>query len=77
MNLEIKTKNNKIFTPLLNKCLVNKPEEKVRQEYLCCLINNYKFTLAQMQQEVEVNNSQRVQGQVMADIVIWKNKKKR
>ncbi|WP_260391083.1 hypothetical protein [Apibacter muscae] len=29
-----------------------------------------------MQQEVEVNNSQRVQGQVMADIVIWKNEKK-
>lgn len=75
MKLEVQIKENKIFAPLLGKDLVLKPEEKVRQEYICRLVNNYGFALDQMNQEVKVSNSQRGQGRAMADIVIWRNSK--
>lgn len=71
-NLQIK--DNKIFAPLLNKWLVLKPEEKVRQQYIQRLIENYGFSTDQMGQEIKVNNSQCGQGRAMADIVIWKLK---
>jgi type I restriction enzyme M protein len=75
MRLEVKIKDNKIFAPLLDKWLVLKPEEKVRQEYICRLVNDYGFSLDQMDQEVKVSNSSRGQGRAMADIVIWRNPK--
>ena len=74
MKCEVQIKDNKIFAPLKEKMLVLKPEEEVRQKYICRLINNYGFTVEQMSQEVQVNNSQRGQGRAMADIVIWKSK---
>lgn len=52
-----------------------KPEEQVRQEYICRLVNNYGFDLEQMAQEIQVSNSQRGQGRAMADIVIWRSVK--
>lgn len=75
MSLEIQIKDNKIFAPLKDKWLVMKPEEKVRQEYICRLVNNYGFALEQMDQEIQVNNAQRGQGSARADIVVWKNAK--
>ena len=54
--LQLQIKDNKIFAPLLDKWLVLKPEEKVRQEYLCRLVNDYGFNLNQMDQEVKVSN---------------------
>lgn len=75
MKLEVQIKDNKIFAPLLEKYLVLKPEEKVRQEYICRLVNDYGFSLEQMGQEIKVSNSQRGQGRAMADIVIWRNAK--
>ncbi len=74
MKCDVQIKNNKIFTPLKNKWLMLKPEEEVRQKYICRLINNYGFSVEQMSQEEKVNNSQRGQGRAMADIVIWKSK---
>ena len=71
--MEVQIKDNKIFAPLKDKWLVLKPEEKVRQEYICRLVNSYGFDLNQMEQEKQVNNSQRGQGRSMADIVIYKN----
>ncbi len=73
MNIEIK--DNKIKVPLKgeNEWLVLKPEEKVRQEYICRLVNNYDFELGQMAQEIQVSNSQRGQGRAMADIVVWRS----
>lgn len=75
--MQVEIKNNKIKAPLKGKdeWLVLKPEEQVRQEYICRLVNNYGFDLEQMAQEVQVNNAQRGQGRASADIVIWKNKK--
>ncbi len=75
--MQVEIKNNKIRVPLKGKdeWLVLKPEEQVRQEYICRLVNNYGFALEQMAQEIQVSNSQRGQGRAMADIVIWKNVK--
>ena len=72
---EYQEKDGKVFCPLANKWLVAKPEEKVRQRYICTLVNDYGYSLDQMTQELKVNNSQRGQGKARADIVIWKSKK--
>ncbi len=71
--MEPQIKNNKIFAPLKNKELVLTPEERVRQEYICRLVNHYGYDLAQMDQELQVNNSNRGQGKARADIVVWKS----
>ena len=71
--MEIQIKDNKIYAPLKSKWLVLKPEEEVRQKYICRLVNNYGFAIEQMTQELQVNNSQRGQGMARADIVVWKN----
>jgi type I restriction enzyme M protein len=72
--MEIKIENNKIFAPLKNKWLVYKPEEEVRQKYICRLVDSYGYSLEQMAQELQVTNSQRGLGAARADIVIWRNK---
>ena len=72
--MEIQIKDNKIFAPLKDKWLVMKPEEEVRQKYICRLVNNYGYSIEQMAQEMQVTNSQRGQGAARADIVIWRNK---
>ena len=54
--MEIKIGDDKIFAPLKNKELVLTPEERVRQEYICRLVNVYGFDLEQMDQEVQVCN---------------------
>jgi type I restriction enzyme M protein len=75
--MEIEIKGNKIKAPLKGKdaWLVLKPEEEVRQKYICRLVTHYGFSIEQMAQEIKVNNSQRGQGRAMADIVIWRNEK--
>ena len=72
--MDIQIKDNKIFAPLKNKWLVYKPEEEVRQKYICRLVDAYGYSLEQMAQEMQVSNSQRGQGAARADIVVWKNK---
>ncbi len=71
--MELKINGNKIFAPLKNKELVLTPEERVRQEYICRLVNHYGYDLSQMEQELQVNNSHRGQGKARADIVVWKS----
>lgn len=74
--IEYQEKDGKVLCPLAaDKWLVAKPEEKVRQRYVCALVNDYGYSLDQMAQELKVNNSQRGQGEARADIVIWKSKK--
>lgn len=74
-NLEIKSQNGKIFCPLTNSWHIETPEERVRQNYIKILVEEYGYTLEQMAQEVPVNNSHRGQGQSRADIIIWKTRK--
>ena len=72
--LQIKRENGKIFCPLTDSWHIETPEEKVRQEYIKILVEEYGYSLEQMEQELKVNNSQRGQGKARADIVIWKSK---
>ena len=72
--MEIQIKDSKIFAPLKDKWLVNKPEEQVRQKYICRLVDSYGYHLDQMAQELQVTNSQRGQGAARGDIVIWRSK---
>ncbi len=74
---EIKRENGKIFCPLTNSWHIETPEEKVRQEYIKHLVEEYGYSLNQMAQEVKVNNSLRGQGKARADIVIWKSEKEK
>lgn len=71
--MEIKTESNQIYSPIRDKWLVLKPEEEVRQKYVCRLVDSYGYGIKQMGEEVKVTNSQRGQGAARADIVIWRN----
>ncbi len=75
MTCKIQIKDNKIYAPLKDKWLVLKPEEEVRQKYICRLVDSYGYDLKLMTQELQVSNSSRGQGRAMADIVIWKSEK--
>lgn len=71
--LEVQIQNGKIFAPLKNKWLDYKPEEMVRQKYICRLVNDYGFSLSQMDQERPVTRAQRGTGAARADIIIWRS----
>lgn len=71
-----KYEKGKIFAPLQNKYLEAKPEEKVRQEFICRLINDYGYSLEQMAQEVQLTSSSRG-GRASADIVVWRTKEEK
>lgn len=73
--MEIQIKDNKIYAPLKGKWLVLKPEEEVRQTYIKRLVDSYGYSTSQMDQEIQVSNSQRGQGAARADIVVWRSKK--
>lgn len=71
--MEVLIKDNKIYAPLKDKWLVFKPEEEVRQRYICRLADSYGYDLKQVAQELKITNSYRGQGAARADIVIWKS----
>ena len=72
--MEIQIKDNKIYAPLKDRWLILKPEEEVRQTYVKRLVDSYGYTINQMDQEIQVSNSQRGQGAARADIVVWRSK---
>lgn len=75
LKVELKTEKGKeyIFAPLKNKWLEAKPEEKVRQQFICDLVNDYDYSLEQMDQEVKLTNSSRGTGRALADLIVWKS----
>ena len=75
--MEVQIKDNKIYAPLKDQWFVVKPEEEVRQRYICRLVDSYGYDLKQMEQEKKVNNTRRGTGSARADIVIWRTKKDR
>lgn len=60
----------KIWSHIRKKWLDETPEETVRQEYLCVLVNQYGFSLDQIDEEREVTG--RGSGNARADFVIWR-----
>lgn len=71
--MDIKIENNKIYSPIRDKWLILTPEEQVRQNYVCRLVNFYGYDISQIGEELKVNNSHRGQGKARADLVIWKS----
>lgn len=69
--LTVVRREGKIWSHIRQKLLVETPEERVRQEYLLVLVNEYEFVLDQIDEEVEVTG--RGAGQARADFVIWRS----
>jgi len=71
-SLEIKRdkKKGKIWSHVRSKWLVETPEERVRQEYLLVLVNEYEFSLDQIAEEM--NMTGRGSARARADFVIWR-----
>jgi len=67
----------RIYSPLRKKYLDALPEEIVRQEFICTLINDYGYALEQMNEEVKLTSSQRGKGRASADIVVWKSQEEK
>jgi type I restriction enzyme M protein len=68
---EIQVKGNKIFSPVRQKWLPLTPEERVRQEYLRVLTQEYGYVTDQMAEEMDVTG--RGSAQARADFVIWRS----
>lgn len=70
--LEIKRdeKKGKIWSHVRSKWLMETPEEKVRQEYLLVLMNEYGFALDQIDEEVHLTG--RGSASARADFVLWR-----
>ena len=78
MALELKyDKNWKIYSFIREKYLESTPEEIVRQDFVCKLVNEYWYNLDQMDEEVLLTISQRWTGKARADIVVWKTKEEK
>ncbi len=71
--LVVQREKGKIWSHIRKRWLVETPEETVRQEYLCILVNEYGFNLDQMDEELEVTG--RGSGHARADFVIWRTVK--
>ena len=74
---QYKDNNKFIFAPLADRWLEAKPEEVVRQNFICKLLNDYGYSLEQMAQEVKLTSSQRGTGRASADLVVWKTKEEK
>lgn len=75
--LEVQIEKDKIYIPLKETWHKLTPEEEVRQNFICELVNEYGYSLEQMDQEIKVTNSDRGTGRASADIVVWKSKDER
>lgn len=71
--LTVRREKGKIWSHIRQQWLVETPEERVRQEYLRVLVNEYGFSLDQMDEEREVTG--RGSGHARADFVIWRTAK--
>ncbi len=72
---EIQIKGNKIFSQVRRKWLPLTPEERVRQEYLLVLTEEYGYTIDQIAEEESVTG--RGSAQARADFLIWRTVQER
>jgi type I restriction enzyme M protein len=68
---QIQVRSNQIFSPVRQKWVQLTPEERVRQDFLLVLLNEYGFSLDQIDEEIAVTN--RGSGQARADFLIWRS----
>jgi type I restriction enzyme M protein len=69
--LEVKRKGEKIWSHVRQAWYVETPEERVRQEYLCVLVNEYGYKLTQIAEEEGVTGLG--SGNARADFIIWRS----
>lgn len=69
--LTVRRQKNQIWSPIRQKWLYETPEEAVRQDYLCVLVNEYGFALEQMGEEISLPG-ERGNKNARADFVIWR-----
>jgi len=76
MKIEIlRNDKGQIFSHIRKKWLHEIPEERVRQEYLCILVNEYGFNVEQIDEEISVTG--RGSGDARADFLIWRTAKEK
>ena len=61
----------KIWSHVRQKWLIETPEERVRQEYVCSLVNEYDYSIEQMEEEMTPPGA-RGTANARADIVLWR-----
>ena len=71
--MEILRKDNKIFSPVRNKWISETPEEVIRQNYVCHLVNDLGYSLEQLAEEMSLFDGLRGNAQARADIVVYKS----
>lgn len=69
--IKIRREKGRIWSHVRQKFLDETPEESVRQEYLCILVNEYGFSLDQIDEEVTVPGKRGTKD-ARADFVIWR-----
>lgn len=69
--LEVRRKDGKIWSHVRHKWLDETPEERVRQGYLCVLVNEYGFVLDQIDEEKPV--VERGSSKARADFLVWRS----
>lgn len=67
---QIQIRGNQIFSPVRQKWIPLTPEEMVRQQYLQVLLDEYGFSLDEIDEEKEVTG--RGAAGARADFVIWR-----
>lgn len=70
LNIKRDEQKRKIWSHVRSKWLVETPEERVRQEYLLVLVNEYGFALDQIAEEMDLTG--RGSASARADFVIWR-----
>ena len=70
--MEIQYRKNKgeIFATLKNEWVKTTSEEEIRQKFICQLVNDYGYSLHQLEQDFHIANDS-------TDIVIWKNQEEK
>ncbi|MBE2204215.1 MAG: N-6 DNA methylase [Chthoniobacterales bacterium] len=74
--LTVRRQKGQIYSHVRKKWLNETPEEAVRQEYLCLLVNEYGFSLGQIDEEVSLPGD-RGNKNARADFVIWRTVEER
>ena len=67
---ELQIRGNQIFSRVRQKFVSLTPEEKVRQEFLSVLMNEYGYSLEQIDEEISVTG--RGSGDARADFLLWR-----
>ncbi len=67
--LTVQQKDGKIYSPVRKMWLSETPEERVRQNYLLILVNDYGYSLAQIKEEVNTTGRGSA---ARADFILWR-----